>query len=111
MLEFNTHTVGVLKEVENERYRQDGKWGEQSHPDGTGLLVYKVLAQEARASCDRNFGRGEGTWADILTEEFYEAMQEQHPARLREELIQVAAVATAWVEALDRREAKDAGKN
>jgi malonyl CoA-acyl carrier protein transacylase len=45
------------------------------------------------------------TWEHILTEEHYEAMAEEDPTRLREELIQVAAVAVAWVEAIDRRHA------
>jgi hypothetical protein len=42
------------------------------------------------------------TWAHILTEEFYEALAEADPEKLREELVQVAAVAVAWVECLDR---------
>ena len=32
------------------------------------------------------------------------ALAEVEPAKLREELIQVAAVAVAWIEAIDRRE-------
>jgi hypothetical protein len=46
---------------------------------------------------------------NVLTEEFLEAVREvndadpddDQPQRLRTELIQVAAVATAWVESLD----------
>lgn len=62
-----------------ERIKQDAKWGIQDH-DAKG-------------------------WLPILTEEVGEAakaMNENDPG-LREELIQVAAVAMAWVEAMDRR--------
>jgi hypothetical protein len=43
------------------------------------------------------------TWRDILLEEVYEAFAETDSDRLREELIQVAAVALSWVDAIDRR--------
>jgi hypothetical protein len=36
-------------------------------------------------------------------EEVREAMAESDPAKLRVELVQVAAVSVAWIEALDRR--------
>jgi hypothetical protein len=43
----------------------------------------------------------------ILREEVYEAFAEEDPAALRTELIQVAAVAATWVDAIDRRAALD----
>ena len=95
-------TTAVLKDVAAERQRQDERWGEQNHPDGTGPQ-FGVVAEEMRKACDAAFSVGVGTWMDILTEEFYEACAESDPAALREELIQVAAVATAWAEAIDRR--------
>jgi hypothetical protein len=45
-------------------------------------------------------------WVDILEEEVAEAAAESDPAKLRAELVQVAAVAVAWIEAIDRRAAK-----
>jgi hypothetical protein len=48
---------------------------------------------------------GTTTWKHILREEFLEAMAEEDPEQLREELVQVAAVAVAWIEAIDRRAA------
>ncbi len=48
---------------------------------------------------------GDGTRTLVLGEEFGEvcrAVLEGDEANLREELIQVAAVAVAWVEAIDR---------
>lgn len=95
-------TKKVLNEVLLERGRQDKKWGEQDHPNGTNE-VFNFDADMARNKCDYNFKVGEGTWLDILREEFYEVMAEEDPFKLREELIQVAAVACSWVEAIDRK--------
>lgn len=93
----------VLEDVRAERYAQDVKWGEQNHPDGTGRPGDVWVADAARAQCQAAFAAGRGTWRDVLTEEFEEAMAETDPEKLRTELIQVAAVAVAWVEAIDRR--------
>lgn len=95
--------AGVAREVIQERVRQEAKWGQQNHPDGTGVPSMQAAAERSRLVCDLNFRRGKGSWADILREEFHEALAEADPANLREELIQVAAVAVAWVEAIDRR--------
>lgn len=45
------------------------------------------------------------TWVDgdFGIEEVLEAFAEADPDRLRAELVQVAAVATKWIQALDRR--------
>ena len=97
-------TENVLLEVLAERRRQDARWGQQNHPDGTGRECDKFSAREARDACDRAFREGwPGTWAHILREEVAEALAESDPAALRAELVQVAAVAGAWVEAIDRR--------
>lgn len=79
-------TGRVLAQVGKERESQDKKWGEQWHSD-----------------CE---------WSSILGEEFGEAMQEvnrvtfgmKEQTDLRKELLQVAAVAVAWVENIDRTE-------
>lgn len=96
-------TVDVLNAIGRERNAQDAKWGEQNHPDGTGQGWHSQAASAARKACDLAFRSGRGTWRHILLEEYAEAMAESDPAKLREELIQVAAVAAAWVEAIDRR--------
>ena len=96
-------TYDVCDEIVDERQRQFAKFGEQNPPDGTGLAGSKFAADEARHVCDALFKRGHGTWNLILTEEFSEAMAERDEDKLREELIQVAAVAVAWGEAIDRR--------
>lgn len=94
----------TLAEVQLERGAQDAKWGEQNHYDGTGNAQDKSNAAFARQICDQAFAMGLGTWSYILAEEVYEAFAESDPDKLRTELIQVAAVAVAWVEAIDRRE-------
>lgn len=76
-------TWAVLVDVAEERVRQEAKWGDQSLAwiDDSGVAL-SVLVEEV------------GEVAKSLLEE---------PIRLtREELVQVAAVATAWVEAIDR---------
>lgn len=81
----------ILHQVKEERERQILKWGQQDHSDPE--------------------------WTAILTEEVGESAQEtlnvvraktpvqleSSVRRLRSELIQVAAVAVAWIEAIDRR--------
>jgi hypothetical protein len=101
----------VLDEVAAERARQDAKWGEQNHPDGTGPWVKnpdRMSNMEdqrdiARVDCQEAARGGDLTWMLILREEVYEAFAEKDPAALRAELVQAAAVAVAWVEAIDRR--------
>ena len=115
----------LLGAIADERRRQDEKWGEQNHPDGTrfdyrplALLADHMpigvtledatalqLAEAAKQATDHLARTAEVTWWDILLEEVCEASAEDDPARLRTELVQVAAVGTQWAEAIDRREA------
>jgi hypothetical protein len=95
--------IDVVNDVVHERFIQDMKWGEQNHPDGTGKPAQKALANIAQDHCDREARNGSVTWADIMYEEFAEALAESDEDKLREELIQTAAVAIAWVESIDRR--------
>ncbi len=72
-------TAAILDEITDERMSQDAKWGEQNH------------------STDR--------WLVVLMEEVGEMSKEnleRRPAHYREELVQVAAVAVAMLEAFDR---------
>lgn len=104
-------TSDVLAEVGEERVRQRHAHGEQVHlPDGTGPGVEFLL--EGTASQVRDHVRrgvdvwatdGRSQWAPILLEEVFEAFAEDDPARLRAELVQVAAVAVQWIEAIDAR--------
>jgi hypothetical protein len=106
-------TAAVIAHIADERMRQDEKWGEQNHPDGTGpdvpmpstWLNMRQMAERAHEACQTKADRGDVSWRDILLEEVYEALAERNPASLRAELLQVAAVAANWAEAIDRRTA------
>lgn len=112
----------VMAEIVEERVRQEARWGQQDHPDGTGpdlrfdeLPLDGVIAEcsslnagpfseWARERCEDMHDNGEGTYEAILTEEYAEAIAAQG-AELRAELVEVAAVAAAWVEKIDRQAA------
>jgi hypothetical protein len=105
----------ILIEIQQERTRQDQKWGEQNHPDGTGpdeILLgmssydYEYLTKMAKEATDTHAAEGTCTFADILLEEVFEALAEKDQDKLRKELIQVAAVAAQWAQKIDRDKAK-----
>lgn len=93
----------ALQDIHAERGRQERKWGQQNHPDGTGGEWHGRAASACREACQEAAAEGRVTWRHIFTEEFAEAMAEADPAKLRAELVQCAAVATAWIEHIDRR--------
>ncbi|MEU0081386.1 hypothetical protein ABZY58_26090 [Micromonospora tulbaghiae] len=120
----------VLAEVLAERRRQDVKWGEQNHPDAhpdiLGRLTdgagewwgepaevarrlseyYEIpVASRARYNCRHEAGHHGPTWVGIAIEEMAEVLEAavSDPATLRAEWVQLAAVAVAAVEAIDRR--------
>jgi hypothetical protein len=119
--------AGVLVEVADERARQDEKWGEQNHPDGTGPdwrlagCPATVLLDMVRRDLDRSLNdtarfdvdsRVEiaapagPTWLLIALEEMLEAFVEADQVALRGELVQAAAVLVAWIQKIDRDAAK-----
>lgn len=97
----------VIDEILNERRRQDAKWGEQNHPLDTGGECYVRLAEMRKAICESDKQAGKERWRNILLEEVYEAFAEPPGPKLREELIQVAAVVVAMIESYDRNEGKN----
>lgn len=108
--------LDILSDIEAECRRQLDKWGIQTHPDGTGgfssvvleegqAVPYDQLAAWAKGECDDNHRRGEDNWESILLEELFEAMAEKpNSPELEAELIQVAAVAVAWLADLRTRQ-------
>jgi hypothetical protein len=96
--------IALMSEVADEMSRQNQQWGEQRHPDGTGMCGDVISADSAKSLNDELVRMGQLTWRDILWEEVAEAFAEEEPGPLREELIQVAAVAIQWVAAIDRRQ-------
>jgi hypothetical protein len=100
---FDTVKVlDVCTDIFLERQRQFGKWKNQTLPDGTSA-IFEDEADEARKACQEAAKERRCTWAHVLTEEFMEALCEEDPAALRKELLQVAAVAAAWIEDIDRK--------
>lgn len=108
-------TIRVLMEVQAERIRQHKKWGEQNHPDFpkhsyTERSKIEAIenAEEAKRICEEHFANNDPNWVVILLEEIAESLAEQdNRAKLRAELIQVAAVAVGWIEKLDREDANE----
>lgn len=98
----------VLDDVRDERRRQRDKWGDGSsndHPDGTEATNYsRAQRDEAQRRTIYAAKYSQATWRHILDEEVCEAFAEVDPVLLRAELVQVAAVAVSWIEAIDRRE-------
>jgi NTP pyrophosphatase (non-canonical NTP hydrolase) len=87
-------TLAILTEVQWERRNQDRRFGEQNH---SHLIWLGILAEEfgevAREANDLHFKYPTGS------PEYKAALR-----RYREELIQVAAVAVAMVECIERME-------
>ena len=111
--------VALAGEVVSERARQVTKWGQQDHPDACPTLLGRPVvshqrlaegveiptADRAKFITETAARQGRLHWSAILVEEVAEAVDAiGHDAELRAELIQVAAVALAWVEAIDRRQ-------
>jgi hypothetical protein len=115
---INTESLGkTALDVVEERHRQETKFPGQTHPSGTGpgvcwtaneTLPADVLCEQFRGRCERRHRAGEGTWADILLEEVAEVMEQDDPAKLRAELVQVAAVAFRWIQHIDTGKIEEA---
>lgn len=81
----------VVREIQEERARQEKKWGEQNHDPFRYLAILGEEVGEANQAAVDAFIWPASEWnRDKLRDEY------------REELIQVAAVAQAMVECLDR---------
>lgn len=96
--------------IAEEMRRQLDKWGIQNHPSYTSHSMAQFLGRQAdqmREICENKHNIGRLSWTDILLEEVGEAMQEAvngDIAKLRAELIQVAAVCGSWIASIDRNE-------
>lgn len=98
--------IKVLAEVRAERRRQFEKWGQQDHPSfpaDRDLSVAALNMKYAKLIVENTAAAGGVSFQDILYEEIAEAFAAESERELRAELIQVAATAVAWVEAIDRR--------
>jgi hypothetical protein len=110
----------VLLEVREERSRQFDRYGSNGDlKDGTG--PDKRWLEYTDPNLDMRTGKeieaafrseyvsyeqhtGAPTWMHLVREEVAEAFMENDPARLRSELLQVAALAVSWIEKIDERQ-------
>ena len=101
----------IAGEIAAERRRQVSRWGRQDHPSvgPAGTEPFVPVVERWRAVNDARMESGAHSWDAILLEEVFEALCEPDPIRRREELIQVAAVAAAEIEAIDRAADPSAG--
>jgi hypothetical protein len=124
--EGHLHIVGcptyrVLQEVEKHRAVQVARYGSNDGlKDGTGPGVRWLrplyfgpatgIEYELRAEYESHGQNPSSaptsddiTWMHLVREEVAEAFQENDPVRLRDELIQVAALCVSWIEKIDTR--------
>jgi hypothetical protein len=98
----------VIKELD----RAEAKFPGQHLPNGTPVDAERMgldkATEQARRTSDmyrkittKAAERGTLTWRHVLAEEFFEALAEHDPLRLRDELVQVAAVCLRWIEDID----------
>lgn len=91
------------------RYGHNEDLDDGTGPDSQWLVpvtfdTAETIQVELRAEYEDHEERtGSPTWMHLVREEVAEAFQEDDPVRLREELLQVAALAVSWIETLDRR--------
>ena len=80
-----------IRAVAMERVKQDAKWGEQNHEDPCWLaILVEEVGECAECVCKSSIGEPD-------------ADAEAYRDLLEYELIQVAAVAVAWVECIRRQ--------
>lgn len=100
-------TWRVLFDVERERQRQLEKWGSQAERQDESYCIWRDPLEWPDADYYKRINDDPRTiigWDTVLLEEVYEALEEVgDDAKLREELVQVCAVACAWIEAIDKR--------
>lgn len=107
MTSIHDRPTPVEEDIRAERQRQNQRWNEHDLPDGTGLPGDADTRDRLRILYRLDHHVGRGTWRHLLNEAVANACAETDPATLRAELIKVAAAATAWIEAIDRRAPTD----
>lgn len=108
----SSETVKILAQVLDERVRQNELWGRQDHPVADAYEMEDAAGSlpGIRDYCDLRTAEGRVTWSNIVEEELFEALAEQDADKRRIELIQLAAVVVAAIEAEDRRYGRTAAK-
>lgn len=102
-LEDLSPTSPVLADIHVERMRQIAKFGEQHREDGSDPFTYRDIAARTRRNFLNAEAQGGATWHQAIDGPFYESISETDPAALRSALVELAAVACAWIEDIDSR--------
>lgn len=90
-----SETRTAIWNVIAERDRQDAKWGQQDHtPIEWMAILQEEVGEAAKEALEHHFGPR------------YYPEDAERLARYRAELVQVAAVAVAAIESLDRNEGR-----
>lgn len=92
--------MDILSEIREERRRQDAKWGEQNHsPIEWSAILTEEAGEVAKEALELHFAQLQHTGQS-------EAWLAEKLAAYRKEVIQVAAVALAMAESLERNKWK-----
>ena len=91
----------VLDDVAAERERQDAKYGPEVLEHGTGGEAQVAIRDRLQRQTTTATKAGTVTRGQIIQTELAEALAETEYGPLREELVQVAASAVAFVQQLD----------
>ena len=89
----------ILTEIIEERVKQDIKWGRQNHCPKTWLMILGEEVGEANKAVLESATYAEGKLVSLDKVKLVSGK-----GNYREELVQVAAVALAMIECLDRGE-------
>lgn len=88
----------VLNDINAERMRQHKLWGIQDHADYKWLAILtEEVGEVSKEALEKDF------WINKSSDEDITHLIEAKEKLLRTELVQVAAVAIAFIEAIDRR--------
>lgn len=103
--------IDVLYEIETERRNQENKWGSQNHCPVEWLAILGEEVGEAnKHGLEAHFAHNPNHWPEEYKEggnvQVILERQKEQLMKYRAELVQVAAVAVAMIESLDRNEFK-----
>lgn len=92
----------ILNEIAAERKRQDAKWGEQNwNPVEWVAILGEEFGEVSKEALEYYFNKKMGTVPDQPKDVQF---QQERLQDYRKELIQVAAVALAMIQSLERNE-------
>jgi len=98
-----SNRTSILAEIVGERQKQDAKWGEQNHnPIEWSAILTEECGEVAKEALEYHFY----TKKNVKDAKVISDWQKEKLSKYRAELIQVAAVAVAMLESLERNELK-----